>query len=162
MTARRHRRAGTMCETAPVGEGRGVTQTLLQGVLLRHTRQFARPTAMWQTFGVDVLFGVIVAFAVLAARRWPTLPSTILAVLTYGVFADPFAPPLSWSLPDLGPWLPRLTGFVGDNGRWDTTEVLLVLGIMLVATSWAWTRPVLARRGSASGAEPDRTPTALP
>lgn len=116
-------------------------QAYLQGLLLLDARQLVRMTALWEMLAVDIVFGVVVALAVVAAQRWPTLPSTILAVLTYGVLADPFSPLRTWALPDLGPWLPRVTGFVGDNGRWDTTEVLLVLGIMLVASVWGWTRP---------------------
>lgn len=115
-------------------------QTVLQGRLLTDVQQIARITALWEMLALDVVMGAVVAVAVLGARRWPALPSTILAVLLYGVLADPWSPLRSWALPDLGPWLPRLTGFVGDNGRWDTTEILLVLGIMLVTTVWAWTR----------------------
>lgn len=115
-------------------------QTVLQGRLLTDAQQIVRTTALWEMFALDVVMGAVVALAVLGARRWPALPSTILALLVYGVLADPWSPLRSWALPDLGPWMPRLTGFVGDNGRWDTTEILLVLGIMLVTTVWAWRR----------------------
>ena len=109
-------------------------------------------------FAVDIVFGAIVALVVLAARRWPALPSTIVAVLIYAAFADPFSPPVTWNLPDLGPWLPRLTGVVGADISWDGGEVLLVLGVMLVTTVWAWTRPDRERRVPSGEQMPDKRP----
>jgi len=134
-------------------------QTYLQGVLQRDMQTFARTSALWEMFAVDLAFGIVVALVVVASRRWPALPSTVLAVMAYGVLADPWSPLRGWALPDLGPWLPRLTGFVGEHGRWDTSEVLLVLGIMLVATVWGWTRPLRTRRAISSALPVDDTPT---
>ncbi|HSK23211.1 MAG TPA: hypothetical protein VK906_08550 [Egicoccus sp.] len=133
-------------------------KTLVHGELLGDVQRIVRATALWEMFALDVIMGAVVASAVLGARRWPALPSTILAILLYGVLADPFSPLRGWALPDLGPWLPRLTGFVGDNGRWDATEVLLTLGIMLVTTVWAWTRPGREHRVPSVEQTPDQPP----
>jgi hypothetical protein len=134
-------------------------QSALQGQLMWIAQTQVRVGALWAIWVLDATVGLVAALIVLLAPRWPALPTTALGVIVYGVLGDSFGPLREWGLPDLGPWHPRLTGFAGDRGHWDPTEVLLVGGVMVVASLWGWTRPLRTRRAISSALPVDDTPT---
>lgn len=105
--------------------------------------------ALWAYYGLPAVMGVLAVVVVLAAPRLPMLPTVPAVMMAYGMLADP-AGPLHGRLLTLGPWQPRVTGFVGQIPAWDTTLVTVLFGVMSAAAIWGWWCPVLERRRATS------------